>query len=193
MRFNRGTILANFTSRPLFNFYIAHMVAPMKEKNRVLIVSDDETVRQGYMRSVDSVFRNAEFVGDGEDAIEAMEQRPFDVVLLDVWKSGFDGLAVLRSIKQKWPESEVVIITGSPTVASAKEAIRLGAYDYVAKPIGPEEVISLTAGAMTQKNWAMHRVQESGSISQGGRAKSNWANGFVGDSSAKSIRGRTKS
>jgi DNA-binding NtrC family response regulator len=170
MRFNRGTILANFTSRPLFNFYIAHMVAPMKEKNR-----------------------NAEFVGDGEDAIEAMEQRPFDVVLLDVWKSGFDGLAVLRSIKQKWPESEVVIITGNPTVASAKEAIRLGAYDYVAKPIGPEEVISLTAGAMTQKNWAMHRVQESGSISQGGRAKSNWANGFVGDSSAKSIRGRTKS
>jgi hypothetical protein len=49
------------------------------------VVSDDETVRRGYLRSVDSVFGNAEFVSDGEGAIEAMERHPFDVVLLDIW------------------------------------------------------------------------------------------------------------
>ena len=89
-----------------------------------------------------------------------MEQDPFDVVLLDMRMPGQDGLSVLRTIKQKWPESEVVIITGYPTVDSAKEAVRLGAYDYVAKPVGPQDVINVTDGAMTRKQWALRRVPE---------------------------------
>ncbi|HMK71375.1 MAG TPA: response regulator, partial [Xanthobacteraceae bacterium] len=66
----------------------------------------------------------------------------------------------LRTIKQKWPESEVVIVTGYPSIASAKEAVRLGAFDYVAKPVGPQEVIDVTDAAMTRKRWALHRVPE---------------------------------
>jgi DNA-binding NtrC family response regulator len=89
-----------------------------------------------------------------------MEQEPFDVVLLDMRMPGQDGLSVLRTIKHKWPESEVVIITGYPTVDSAKEAIRLGAYDYVAKPVGPQDVINVTDGAITRKQWALRRVSE---------------------------------
>jgi DNA-binding NtrC family response regulator len=89
-----------------------------------------------------------------------MEQNPFDVVLLDMRMPGQDGLSVLRTIKQKWPESEVVIITGYPTVDSAKEAVRLGAYDYVAKPVGPQDVINAADGAMTRKQWALRRVPE---------------------------------
>ena len=96
---------------------------------------DDETVRQSYLRSLESISNNIEAASDGEEALQTMEQKPFDVVLLDMRMPGQDGLSVLRTIKQKWPESEVVIITGYPTVASAKEAVRLGAYDYVAKPV----------------------------------------------------------
>ncbi len=95
---------------------------------------------------------------DGEEALQTMEQNPFDVVLLDMRMPGQDGLSVLRTIKQKWPESEVVIITGYPTVDSAKEAVRLGAYDYVAKPVGPQDVINAADGAMTRKQWALRRV-----------------------------------
>jgi ActR/RegA family two-component response regulator len=51
----------------------------------------------------------------------------------------------------------VVIITGYPTVETAKEAVRLGAYDYLAKPVGPDDVINVANGAMTQKKWALHR------------------------------------
>jgi len=54
----------------------------------------------------------------------------------------------------------VVIITGYPTVASAKEAVRLGAYDHVAKPVAPQDVISVTDGAMAHKQWALRRVSE---------------------------------
>lgn len=138
----------------------ASKVAKMSDKNRILIVDDDETVRQSYLRSLESISNNIEAASDGEEALQTMEQQPFDVVLLDMRMPGQDGLSVLRTIKQKWPESEVVIITGYPTVASAKEAVRLGAYDYVAKPVGPQDVINVTDGAITRKQWALHRVPD---------------------------------
>ena len=132
----------------------------MTDKNRILIVDDDETVRRSYLRSLDGMSCNVTTASDGEEALQTMEQNPFDVVLLDMRMPGQDGLSVLRTIKQKWPESEVVIITGYPTVDSAKEAVRLGAFDYIAKPVGPQEVIDLADGAMTRKQWAMHRLPD---------------------------------
>ena len=138
----------------------ASKVAKMSDKNRILIVDDDKTVRQSYLRSLESISNNIEAASDGEEALQTMEQKSFDVVLLDMRMPGQDGLSVLRTIKQKWPESEVVIITGYPTVASAKEAVRLGAYDYVAKPVGPQDVINVTDGAITRKQWALHRVPD---------------------------------
>ena len=136
----------------------ASKVAKMTDTNRILIVDDDEVVRRAYLRSLRSVSCEVAAASDGEEALQTMEQNPFDVVLLDMRMPGQDGLSVLRTIKQKWPESEVVIITGYPTVASAKEAVRLGAYDYVAKPVGPQEVINVTDAAITRKKWALRRV-----------------------------------
>jgi DNA-binding NtrC family response regulator len=66
-------------------------------------------------------------------------------------------MTVLKAIKQRWPETEVVIITGYPSIETAKEAVRLGAYDYLAKPVGPDDVVSVANGAITQKRWALHR------------------------------------
>ena len=132
----------------------------MTDNNRILIVDDDETVRWSYLRSLQGISCNIATAGNGEEALETMEQNPFDVVLLDMRMAGQDGLSVLRTIKQKWPESEVVIITGYPTVDSAKEAVRLGAYDYVAKPVGPQDVINVADAAMTRKQWALRRVPE---------------------------------
>jgi len=134
----------------------------MSDKNRILIVDDDETVRWSYLRSLASSACDVETAGNGEQALQTMEQDPFDVVLLDMRMPGQDGLSVLRTIKQKWPESEVVIITGYPTMDSAKEAVRLGAYDYVAKPVGPQDVINVTDRAITRKQWAMRQVPENG-------------------------------
>jgi len=132
----------------------------MTDKNRILVVDDDETVRRSYLRSLESVSCQVATASDGEQALQSMEQNPFDVVLLDMRMPGQDGLSVLRTIKQKWPDSEVVIITGYPTVDSAKEAVRLGAYDYVSKPVGPQDVINAADGAMTRKQWALRRLTE---------------------------------
>ena len=132
----------------------------MTDKNRILVVDDDETVRRSYLRSLEGMSCQVAAASDGEEALHSMEQNPSDVVLLDMRMPGQDGLSVLRTIKQKWPESEVEIITGYPTVDSAKEAVRLGAYDYVAKPVGPQEVINVTDGAITRKQWALRRLPD---------------------------------
>lgn len=135
-------------------------VAEMNTNTRILIVDDDEIIRWSYLRSLASMSCSVETAGDGEEALQTMESQPFDVVLLDLRMPGQDGLSLLRIIKQRWPESEVVIITGFPTLASAKEAVRLGAHDYVAKPVGPQDVIKVTDSARTRKNWALHRVAD---------------------------------
>ena len=129
----------------------------MNAKTKILIVDDDEVVRLSYLRSLRNERRKVEVAEDGAKAINAMEQQPFDVVLLDLRMPGMDGITVLKTIKERWPESEVVIITAYPSVETAVEAVRLGAFDYLTKPVGPDEVINATDGATMQKQWTLRQ------------------------------------
>jgi len=147
-----------------------NQVANMNDKTRILVVDDDEVVRRSYVRSLQSLACNVDAASNGAEALQSMERNAFDVVLLDIRMPGQDGISVLRTIKQKWPESEVVVITGYPTVDSAKEAVRLGAYDYLAKPVGPQDVVRATDGARTRKHWALRRVPEDRDLKRGTRA-----------------------
>lgn len=126
-------------------------------RKSVLVVDDEEVVRLCYKRSLAGARCDVEAVSNGKEALRAMEQRPFDVVMLDLRMPGMDGMSVLKTIKEKWPESEVVIVTGYPSIETAKEAVRLGAYDYLAKPVGPDDVIHAATAAMMRKQWALHR------------------------------------
>jgi DNA-binding NtrC family response regulator len=158
----------------------AHEVIKMDEKTKILVVDDEEVVRLSHIRTLASVHCDVEVVKNGAEALGVMEQRPADVVLLDLRMPGMDGMAVLKTIKQRWPETEVVIITGYPNVDTAKEAVRLGAYDYLAKPIGPDEVINVANGAMTQKKWALHKDRTGSDAGIGSVAASSWkANSFT--------------
>ena len=132
-------------------------VIKMNEKTKILVVDDEEVVRLSHIRTLASTHCDVEVVKDGGEALRVMKLRPADVVLLDLRMPGMDGMAVLKTIKQRWPETEVVIITGYPNIETAKEAVRLGAFDYLAKPVGPDEVINVANGAITQKRWALHR------------------------------------
>ena len=129
----------------------------MDDKTKILVVDDEEVVRLSHIRTLATIHCDVEVVRDGKEALQVMERRPVDVVLLDLRMPGMDGMSVLKTIKHRWPETEVVIITGYPNLETAKEAVRLGAYDYLAKPVGPDEVINAANGAMTQKRWALHK------------------------------------
>jgi DNA-binding NtrC family response regulator len=127
----------------------------MTAQAKILIVDDEEVVRKSYLRALSGGSRNVTATANGRDALQLMGNQPFDVVLLDQRMPGMDGMAVLKTIKANWPESEVIMITGYPAVEAAKEAVMLGAYDYLTKPIGPDEVIEAANGAMMHKRWAL--------------------------------------
>ena len=132
-------------------------------KARVLVVDDEPVVRMAYTRSLGAEFE-PHTVSDGEEALRAMERTPADIVLLDLRLPGAQGLEVLEAMKRKWPETEVVVITGYPSVDSAKQAVRLGAADYLAKPVGTDEVMSAARNALTRKLWTL-RIKPERSIS----------------------------
>jgi len=127
----------------------------MNDRANILIVDDEEVVRLSHLRSLAGTDCYAKAAEDGHEALRVMEQHPFDVILLDLRMPDLDGLDVLKTIKDRWPESEVVIITGYPSINSAKEAVRLGAFNYLEKPLGPDEIIKAANDAMTQKRWAL--------------------------------------
>ena len=130
----------------------------MNEKANILIVDDEEVVRLSHLRSLEGTDCNAQTVEDGREAISVMEQQPFDVVLLDLRMPDLDGMDVLKTIKQRWPDSEVIVITGYPSIETAKEAVRLGAFNYLAKPVGPNDVIKAANDAVIQKRWSLRSV-----------------------------------
>lgn len=132
----------------------------MIEKTKILVVDDEEIVRLSHARTLSGAHCNVEVVWNGKQALQVMAVHPFDVVLLDLRMPGMDGMSVLKAIKEHWPESEVIIITGYPAVETAKEAVKLGAYDYLAKPVGPDEVINAANGAMLHKKWALRCEQQ---------------------------------
>jgi len=129
----------------------------MENRIRVLVVDDEEVVRLGYRRVLSADGFRVMAAGNGPEALDMMDGDTFDVVLLDMRLPGMDGLEVLRAIKERWPQSEVVVVTGYPSIDAAKEAVKLGAYDYLAKPVVPEAVIRATTGAWMQKRWALQR------------------------------------
>jgi len=127
----------------------------MKTLPKILIVDDDEVVRRSFLRTFAATRCETEAVGSWSEVSRLMKQAPFDVVLLDLRMPEMDGLSVLKALKASWPKSEVIIVTGYPTLESAKEAVTLGAYDYLAKPVWPEQILEAANAAMLHKQWAL--------------------------------------
>jgi DNA-binding NtrC family response regulator len=151
----------------------------MSEKTKVLIVDDEEIVRLSYFRSLTGAHCNVDVALNGEEALDAMKQRAFDLVLLDLRMPGISGMDVLRTIKQTWPDTEVVIITGFPNLESAKEAVRLGACAYLTKPVGPDDIINAANDAVIQKKWTLHKERTDPEVRAGSNTETWGKTGCV--------------
>jgi len=108
---------------------------------RILVVDDEEHVQ----RLLSEVCRRAGYdvvtVGDGAEAIKALEERFFPVCVVDLHLPQVDGMEVLRRARQLYPETQVIIFTGYGDLQTAVEALRLGAYDYLEKPFADIDLI----------------------------------------------------
>lgn len=123
----------------------------MDEIRKILVVDDEAVVRLSHNRILAGQNCKVETVDGGQQALDSMQTEPADLVLMDLRMPGMDGLATLKAMKEKWPDTEVVIITGYPSVYTAREAVRLGAFDYLAKPVDPDKVRAVMNQAMAQR------------------------------------------
>lgn len=130
----------------------------MSDKTKVLVIDDEEVVRRSVTRALDGERWQVEQAANGANGLRALDRQPYDVVLLDLRMPGMDGVEVLDHIKQRWPETEVIVITGYPAIDTAKQAMQLGAYDYLAKPVGPDEVAHAAQRAAQHKRWSLRSV-----------------------------------
>ncbi len=107
---------------------------------RVLIADDDRPSRESLLRFMELEGYEVAAVADGQDALEAFRLEPFDVVLTDLKMPRVDGLQLLREIKTLAPRTLCIVLTGFASTHTAVEAMKLGAFDYVAKPVEFEEL-----------------------------------------------------
>jgi two-component system, NtrC family, nitrogen regulation response regulator NtrX len=120
-------------------------------KGRLLIVDDEQNVRLSLQAVLQDEGYSAEVVGSGEDCLETMDRKSFDVVLLDVWLPGKDGIDVLKEIKSRRPQQYVIMISGHGTIETAVQATKLGAFDFVEKPLSLEKILLVVEHALRQR------------------------------------------
>jgi NtrC-family two-component system response regulator AlgB len=111
----------------------------------ILVVDDEKNIRTHLASYVRSLGHTAETAADAQTALRLVAEHAFDVVLSDVRMAGMDGLSLLHELHRRRPEAVVVLMTAYATVAQAVEAMRAGAYDYLAKPFALDEVGLLLA------------------------------------------------
>ena len=120
---------------------------------RVLVVDDEEDFLETLVKRLNK--RNIDTTGvrSGEEALEVMNKKLFDVVLLDVkMPGGMDGIEALREMKKTQPLSEVILLTGHASVETSIEGMKLGAFDYLLKPIKLEDLLTKLAQAFEKKD-----------------------------------------
>ena len=111
------------------------------KKINLLIVDDEEQFLKSISRSLELRDFKVTAVNRGEKALEAARKQPIDIVLLDLKMPGLDGEETLKRLKEDHPWMEVIILTGHGTIDSAAECTRRGAYSYLQKPCGLEQIL----------------------------------------------------
>lgn len=118
---------------------------------QILIVEDDPNVRRSLGRVLRLAGCEITSACSGEQALQYLEEADYDLVYLDVLLPGMDGLEVLRKLRENSPDLAVIFLTAHASLHLAKEALRLGAEDYLTKPIYPEVLISKTKAFLAEK------------------------------------------
>ncbi len=114
----------------------------------ILIVDDESGIRQSLKGVLEDEGYKAAAVESGEACMDLLARKPFDVVLLDIWLPGIDGLDTLQKIRESADAPEVIMISGHGTIETAVRATKLGAFDFLEKPLSLERTLILVKNAI---------------------------------------------
>jgi DNA-binding NtrC family response regulator len=123
----------------------------MAEKNSILVVDDEDALRTVLSSELESEGYIVATAGDGDDAISVLQGKSFDLVLLDIKMPRVDGFEVLRFIKERYPATKVIMLTGFADLKNAIESKKLGAEDFVSKPYDLVDLLTTIERVLTSE------------------------------------------
>src|SRR3954470_23601786 len=119
---------------------------------RILVADDEPGLREFIVDSLELDEHSVIAAKDGKEAAKLLDERGFDLMLTDLKMPGLDGMALLRKVRAEQPEVEVIMMTAHGTVDNAVEAMKLGAFEYLQKPLsGPDELRLLVGRALERR------------------------------------------
>ena len=139
----------------------------MGSRGKILIVDDEPNVCSSLTSVLTDEGHTVEAIDNGEAAVEALRGGDYDVVLLDIWLPGIDGLAVLDQLHRDGVAAEVVMISGHGSIDAAVKATKLGAFDFLEKPLSLDRVLLVVGNAVRQRALERENLRLRAEISQG--------------------------
>ena len=119
-------------------------------KLRILVADDEEGIRESLSLILGQEYELG-FAADGQETLTKLTQERFDLVLLDIKMPKLDGLEVMKRLKQQQIFVPVLVLTAYQSVELAKEAVKLGALDYLPKPFEREQILQAVRGVLVRR------------------------------------------
>jgi len=129
----------------------------VRTKGRILIVDDEHVVRDSLGKWFTSEGYTARPTAGAREALEEIQHAEYDIALIDIKMPGMDGMELQARLKEADPALSVIIMPGYASVDTAVQALKRGAYDYITKPVDPDELSHLVANALEHRR-ARHEV-----------------------------------
>src|SRR5258706_4369187 len=120
-------------------------------KSSILIVDDEAGVRSALSGILRDEGYGVEAVESGEACLDRAMRAAFDVIILDIWLPGMDGLATLAKLQQRRVDAPVIMISGHGNIESAVRAIKMGAFDFIEKPLSLQQTVLVVSNAVRQR------------------------------------------
>src|SRR5713101_6923735 len=117
----------------------------------ILIVDDEPGVQKALAGDLRDEGYTVDAVSSGEECLERVVRGGVDLIVLDVWLPGMDGLATLSRLRERQVDAQVVLISGHGNIESAVRAIKMGAFDFVEKPLSLEKTVLVVTNALRQR------------------------------------------
>jgi formate/nitrite transporter len=128
--------------------------------SRILIIDDEEIVGESLRKTFAGEGYEIDTARSGQEGLQKAKRESFDLIMVDLKMPDISGLDVIKKIKEEQPDTMMVMITGYSTVDSATEALKTGAFDYIAKPFTPEEISSVVQKALEAKETLAKEKEE---------------------------------
>ncbi len=127
---------------------VTHLSGKVTMYKTILVVDDEESICQSLQGILTDEGYEVRTAGSSEDALRIIEEDLPDLILLDIWLPGMDGLEALKIIKSDYPQVPVIMMSGHGTIETAVKATKLGAFDFIEKPISLEKMVLLVNHAI---------------------------------------------